>query len=286
MISSSEFFSKHIAFVEVFVALYEEGSLSKAQERIGLNVSNISRMIAKLEDTFNEQLFEKTKEGSKPTALGDQFYEFLKKVERLYCDSFSQGLDYEHDNFSISIAANDIARATICPKITAAIYGFAQGASIEFHALPSSRHSSTSIDSFDFLLVGDDFDHPFYTKHLAHEDSLVCIINSNGLDLDKTRYLYGPDSYLNGLLRDHLSLKGLPVQVDCFFTVLEMVSRLNVAAVVPQSLCNDKLRFSAPLEKTLIEGKYSLFLASRKGQVDRFKEDLLKSVLRKTTLNK
>ncbi|MGX2968073.1 LysR family transcriptional regulator [Ursidibacter sp. B-7004-1] len=61
--------------LRLFVAIVQQGSLSKASEHTGVPIATISRQIANLEKELNIQLFDRQKSGVKPTTQGQLFYE-------------------------------------------------------------------------------------------------------------------------------------------------------------------------------------------------------------------
>ncbi|QLB18085.1 LysR family transcriptional regulator [Mannheimia granulomatis] len=61
--------------LRLFVAIIQNGSLSKAAERTGVPIATISRQISELEKELNIQLFDRQKSGVKPTMAGQKLYD-------------------------------------------------------------------------------------------------------------------------------------------------------------------------------------------------------------------
>ncbi|ATD65269.1 LysR family transcriptional regulator [Neisseria weixii] len=61
--------------LRLFVAVVQEGSLSKTSEKLDVPVATISRQISGLEKSLNIQLFDRFKSGVKPTMAGQRLYE-------------------------------------------------------------------------------------------------------------------------------------------------------------------------------------------------------------------
>ena len=61
--------------LSLFVSVVQDGSLSKASERLNVPIATISRQITELEKSLNIQLFDRKKSGVKPTMTGQQLYE-------------------------------------------------------------------------------------------------------------------------------------------------------------------------------------------------------------------
>lgn len=60
--------------IRYFVALFNEGSVTKAARRLGVVQPALSMQIRKLEEEFNTQLFQRTSRGVEPTASAREFY--------------------------------------------------------------------------------------------------------------------------------------------------------------------------------------------------------------------
>lgn len=61
--------------LRLFVAIVQEGSLSKTSEKLDIPIATISRQISELEKSLNIQLFDRFKSGVKPTMAGQRLYE-------------------------------------------------------------------------------------------------------------------------------------------------------------------------------------------------------------------
>lgn len=73
----------------VFVVVIEEGTFSKASERLGVAPSSVSRSISKLESALNQKLLERTTRNMRLTSIGEQIYSLcgeMLKTARLATD--------------------------------------------------------------------------------------------------------------------------------------------------------------------------------------------------------
>lgn len=71
--------------LKYFVCLYEEGSVTRAAQRLNIVQPALSAQIAKLEEEFGQLLFERTPKGMKPTDAGHQAYrDFQPLLSGLY----------------------------------------------------------------------------------------------------------------------------------------------------------------------------------------------------------
>jgi LysR family nitrogen assimilation transcriptional regulator len=71
--------------VQYFICLYEEGSVTRAARRLNIVQPALSMQIAKLEEAFGQQLFERTRQGMLPTAAAPQMYRLFLPVCTTSC---------------------------------------------------------------------------------------------------------------------------------------------------------------------------------------------------------
>ena len=67
--------------VRVFLAVFRGRSLLRASERIGVDVSTISRRLDRLEEDLGATLFDRTREGTTPTLLAEQMMPHAEAME-------------------------------------------------------------------------------------------------------------------------------------------------------------------------------------------------------------
>ena len=75
-----------------FLALFREGSLKRAAHALGVNISTVSRRLDKLEQTLDARLFDRTPEGTLPTAAASHLAPFAEAMEQAAQD-FGRGLE-------------------------------------------------------------------------------------------------------------------------------------------------------------------------------------------------
>ena len=67
--------------VHLFLAVSREKSLAAAGLRLGLDVSTVSRRLDRLEAELGAPLFDRTREGTTPTALAEQMVSYAEEME-------------------------------------------------------------------------------------------------------------------------------------------------------------------------------------------------------------
>lgn len=68
--------------LRVVLALQRHGSLKRAAEHLGINISTVSRRLDGLEELLGIHLFDRTPEGTRPTAAAEQLLPFAERMEQ------------------------------------------------------------------------------------------------------------------------------------------------------------------------------------------------------------
>ncbi len=103
----------------VFVVVLEEGSFSKAAERLGVAPSSISRSMAKLETALNKKLLERTTRNMRLTTVGEQVYSLcgdMLKTAQLATDAAFSVQDEVAGEIRIA-APRALANQVLAPMI-------------------------------------------------------------------------------------------------------------------------------------------------------------------------
>ncbi len=66
--------------IRSFVAVYGDGSINRAAERLNIAQPSLSQQIKTLEESVGVQLFERHARGVRPTPAGDRFYDDCRKI--------------------------------------------------------------------------------------------------------------------------------------------------------------------------------------------------------------
>jgi LysR family nitrogen assimilation transcriptional regulator len=76
--------------IHYFISLFEEGTVTRAAHRLNIVQPALSMQIAKLEEQIGQQLFERTKQGMVPTAVGRQMYRLFLPIMRDFSNAQAQ----------------------------------------------------------------------------------------------------------------------------------------------------------------------------------------------------
>lgn len=78
--------------LKVLLALHRRGSLKRAAEELGVNISTVSRRLDALEELLGAHLFDRTPDGARPTAAAEQLVPHAESMERAAL-GFVRGLE-------------------------------------------------------------------------------------------------------------------------------------------------------------------------------------------------
>jgi DNA-binding transcriptional LysR family regulator len=96
--------------LKVLLALWRQGSLKRAAESIGVNISTVSRRLDALEELLGTHLFDRTPDGVRPTAAAEQLVPHAEGMERA-----AQGFMHGLEGFEVDVEG--IVRITAPPGL-------------------------------------------------------------------------------------------------------------------------------------------------------------------------
>ncbi len=96
--------------VRLFLAVARERSLAAAGARLGLDVSTVSRRLDRLETELGAPLFDRTREGTTPTALAEQMVSYAEEMELAAARFASAGAQVETE-------VEGVVRLTVLPGV-------------------------------------------------------------------------------------------------------------------------------------------------------------------------
>jgi LysR family nitrogen assimilation transcriptional regulator len=221
--------------IQYFVALYEEGSITKAARRMHVVQPAISQQIKRLEMNAGVQLFDRDAHGTVPTPLAHQFYErcinVLTEVERARA-VLSEAVD--RPSGKLSVGAQASYNQFVIPR---ALESFHESyPAIELSARDGYRSDLIewlNQGEIDFALLSTTQDLlALRTQAVSREDLMV--IGHRDTLVDRTMML-GADvsEYRLVLPSRHKSMRNL---IDAQFGLHELVLRPEMEIDSMQSL--------------------------------------------------
>ncbi|MFJ1260987.1 LysR family transcriptional regulator, partial [Cupriavidus sp. CuC1] len=96
--------------IQYFIALFEDGSVTRAAKRLNIVQPALSMQIAKLEEEFGQKLFDRIPHGMVPTAAGRMMYRLFLPITRDLANARQQLMQREEQvagSISIGMVASE-----------------------------------------------------------------------------------------------------------------------------------------------------------------------------------
>ncbi|PMH42212.1 LysR family transcriptional regulator [Vibrio sp. 10N.286.49.B3] len=132
MVKSTEF-----NLIPIFVAIYEEKSLSKAAQRLDISQPAVSKALARLRETYDEPLFHRSPSGVVPTSFASDIYPALLTAYKNFTSTLSASHQFNPKISSrvFSIACISSVGQWLMPQVLKQIRQLAPKISLEVHPL-------------------------------------------------------------------------------------------------------------------------------------------------------
>jgi len=242
--------------LKTFLALLDEGSVTRAAERLALTQPAVSGMLQRLRENFGDPLFVRTRRGITPTPRALALAEPLRRVLG-DIDAMLQPPVFDPSSavLTLTLASTDYAlRAVVIPFIAALRQ---QAPRMRVAVLPiddAAMQGQLERGELDIALTTPDFVPPGLPRHVLFEESYLCALRhdhpaaSGPLDLDRFCALdhalvsYGgsfsgaTDAALAGIGRS----RNVVLSVPGFLALPDVLRASDLVAVVPRRLVSGR----------------------------------------------
>ncbi len=244
--------------LQVFAAIFDAGTVSRAAERLGLTQPTLSFSLAKLRTHYGDALFVRVGQRMVPTAFAEELYPLATQALNAWRAAAQRRLAFEPSTASrgFVIAMTDISQIVLLPRLLHALDAIAPKVRIAVRhineATAGELESGTADLAIGFmpqLFAG------FYKQKLFDE-RYVCLCSAThpriGAKLDRKRYCaerhvaVTPGGTGHQMFEKGLRTHGIEREV-----VLELPSFLGLGATVAGSelLAAAPSRYAAQAEK-------------------------------------
>ncbi len=246
--------SLDLNLLKTFVALLDEGSVTRAADRLGLTQPAVSGMLGRLRDSFDDPLFVRTRRGILPTtranALAGPIRQILSEVEALLQPSV---FDPATAELTVSLAATDYALHAVVMPFLPRLRAAAPGIRVSVQPVQNDDvHARFERGEVDLALVTPETAPPdLHARHLFDEN-YVCALrhdhpDASGRSIDIDRFCaldHALVSYagqrFRGVTDDALAAVGrqrrVVLSVTGFLVLAEVLKTTDLVAVVPSRL--------------------------------------------------
>lgn len=130
--------------IPVFVAIYEEQSLSSAATRLGISQPAVSKALKRLREIYDDSLFHRNASGVEPTTFANDIYPALATSLKNFNSTLEASRDFNPKTSSktFSIAAVSAANYAVLPELLVRFTKIAPKVSLEVHPLFTEDHES------------------------------------------------------------------------------------------------------------------------------------------------
>ncbi|USD64267.1 LysR family transcriptional regulator [Vibrio sp. SCSIO 43136] len=147
--------STELNLIPIFVAIYEEQSLSKAATRLEITQPAVSKALARLRDVYNEPLFHRSASGVEPTSFASDIYPALSAALKNYTSTLSASTEFEPSvsNRIFSLACMSVASYALIPELLKQIRQIAPNIGLEVHPLFTEDYESDlRLQRYDLII--------------------------------------------------------------------------------------------------------------------------------------
>ncbi|SFK26071.1 LysR family transcriptional regulator [Celeribacter neptunius] len=242
--------------VRVFLALWEQRSVTAAADRLNLTQPAVSHALKRLRDHFDDPLFTRVGKRMEPTAAAQRLYiPFKTCLETLRGTMSSHGeFDPKSSNRVFTIAMSDISESYVLPRVLAPLITEAPGVRIKSVQLEAEeievKLRSGQVDmAFGYL---PDLSGPEIESMFLLEDRFLCILRKGHpwagkpLTLETMRELEFVEVSVHAtgykMVRDILNQneveRTVRARIEHFTVIPEIVRSTDLAAIYPASVAS------------------------------------------------
>ena len=237
--------------IQYFIALFEDGSVTRAAKRLHIVQPALSMQIARLEDELNQKLFERGAHGMSPTAAGRQMYRLFLPIMRDITHAREQLVQRDEvvsGNITIGLIAS-IAEGALAEGLTSFRMRYPQ-----VEVTVADGYSTTLID----WVAGGQLDVAIINKPRAQlsldsqplldEEMVLATSAAHGPDLPASVQLSSLPKVELVLPTKRHGLRGVldsaahqldmmltpKYEIDALGTIVKLVESTNMATILPR----------------------------------------------------
>ncbi|MDB5846019.1 MAG: LysR family transcriptional regulator [Polaromonas sp.] len=241
-----------VAWLGVFVQIYQTQSVSRAAERLGMAQASASIALNKLRHHFDDRLFSRTSQGMEPTPKAQTIYpdiqEALLRIENAR-GSHGEFCPIEAKRV-FRIAMTDISEVVLLPKLINHLQQAAPRLVVEAEKITSTSRRSLESGDLD-LAVGftPDLEAGFYQQALFAQ-SFVCLasVAHPRIQGSVSRRAFSSEGHIvvstsgtghsivDKVLAKHRIERRAVLRVPSFLGVARIVAQTELLVIVPKLL--------------------------------------------------
>ncbi|PMG70584.1 hypothetical protein BCU84_03155 [Shewanella sp. 10N.286.51.B7] len=167
--------------IPIFVAIYEECSLSKSANRLNITQPAVSKALKRLRDIYNDPLFLRDNSAMVPTPRAIDIYPALAAALTNYTSTIAidGGFDSASAERVYSFAVISGLGHTFLPLVFSHLRKEAPHLHFEVHPIFSKdTELDLRLQRYDFVIDADHFSPSFIKSHHLFDEELVAVMNA------------------------------------------------------------------------------------------------------------
>lgn len=232
-----------------FIALYEEGSVTCAAERLGVSQPSMSHALGRLRTLLDDPLFVRHRSGIRPTRTAESLYpDFAEAITGIE-DAIAQQRDFSprHSRRRFRLALSDIGELMLLPAVAESLHVQAPGIGLDIVPLEAEHAEDWLENDFvDALICSRQLTRPCIQRRRVFAERYVGVCDANH---PRLRHLDTLEAFLDeshivvdraaghGLADDVLAGLGLDrrasLRVPHFFSLPHLIEHSELVSIVP-----------------------------------------------------
>ncbi|ASI92256.1 LysR family transcriptional regulator [Vibrio mediterranei] len=168
--------------IPVFVAIYEEQSLSSAASRLGISQPAVSKALKRLREIYDDSLFHRNASGVEPTTFANDIYPALATSLKNFTSTLEASRDFnpKTSTKTFSIASVSAANYAVLPELLVRISKIAPKVSLEVHPLFTEDHESDlRLQRYDLVIDRTRSETPTLKVREIFREKLYVVVANN-----------------------------------------------------------------------------------------------------------
>ena len=245
----------------IFDAVFTEGGISRAADRLGLSQPAVSNALARLRLATDDRLFVRMGKGMAPTPYAQRIAEPIRQSLAVIRQSLteSHGFDAATSERSFSVYLTDLGEAYFLPRLLTHLNRIAPRVRIRTLPMPAEAAQEALRKGEIDLAIGNlpDFHAGFYQQRLF-PDHYVCVVRRNHPDIGEritprqfaaaSHAIATPAGTGHGAILRTLMEHGLEnrivLQVQNFLVLPNIIATTDLLAIVPHSVGSQISRYN------------------------------------------
>ncbi|WP_017632442.1 LysR family transcriptional regulator [Vibrio sp. 624788] len=230
----------NLNLIYYFIAIYEEGNLTYAAERLNISQPSLSAHLKQLRDEYRDLLFVRKSYTLEPTPVANDLYPIFKQAHKLVSHSLPETHDFEPKecSYTFRIAAMSISSSVTLPQVLDRIQKEAPDCVIEIVNIKEDMATDIREKKID-LVVDLTSAHPTLLSQEVWSDELciVCSQNHSNIDEQVSLERYLSEKHVT-LTHDNYRVNQLSEFHSPVFSERKVARKLNSIADFSETIYN------------------------------------------------